>query len=236
MLKIKNVYKSYIKDKLALSDVNLEIKEGEIFAFIGHNGAGKTTMIKSIVGLIPFDSGTIELGDLNIVNEPKLFKNNIAYIPDTPFLYDNLTGAQFLNFISSIYKLDPNNTKDEIIKYANLLEIENRLSDLIETYSHGMRQKLLLISAIIRKPKLFILDEPFVGLDPLATFNVKEIMKEMAKDGTIIFFSTHILEVAEKLATTVAIIKDGIIVVDGKMADVMKDKSLENVFLELANE
>lgn len=233
MLVVNNLKKTYDGKKYVVDNVNLEIENGQIFAFVGHNGAGKTTTIKSIVGILDFEQGEISLNGLNLKDDETTFKKQIAYIPDNPNLYENLTGIAYLNFISDIYDLNKAEVKEDILKYADDFEIRGRLSDQIKSYSHGMKQKLALISAFIRKPKLLILDEPFVGLDPSAAFKTKEMMKNLTRSGSIIFFSTHILEVAEKLCDHVAIIKDGKIVVEGKMNEVKGDKSLENVFLEL---
>lgn len=233
MLIVNNLKKTYDGKKYVVDNVNLEIENGQIFAFVGHNGAGKTTTIKSIVGILDFEQGEISLNGLNLKDDETTFKKQIAYIPDNPNLYENLTGIAYLNFISDIYDLNKAEVKEDILKYADDFEIRGRLSDQIKSYSHGMKQKLALISAFIRKPKLLILDEPFVGLDPSAAFKTKEMMKNLTRSGSIIFFSTHILEVAEKLCDRVAIIKDGKIVVEGKMNEVKGDKSLENVFLEL---
>lgn len=233
MLIVNNLKKTYDGKKYVVDNVNLEIENGQIFAFVGHNGAGKTTTIKSIVGILDFEQGEISLNGLNLKDDETTYKKQIAYIPDNPNLYENLTGIAYLNFISDIYDLNKAEVKEDILKYADDFEIRGRLSDQIKSYSHGMKQKLALISAFIRKPKLLILDEPFVGLDPSAAFKTKEMMKNLTRSGSIIFFSTHILEVAEKLCDRVAIIKDGKIVVEGKMNEVKGDKSLENVFLEL---
>ena len=236
MLEIKGLTKTYPGGKKALEDVNISIADGEIFGFIGHNGAGKTTTIKSVVGILTYDSGSIEINGMNIKDKSMECKQITAYIPDNPDLYEMLTGIQYLNFISDIYKIDKNNRVDLITKYSDMFEITNNLGDSISTYSHGMKQKLALISALIRKPKLLILDEPFVGLDPKASFLVKETMKELCNKGTSIFFSTHVLEVAEKLCDKIAIIKNGKIIATGTVEEVKGDKSLEDVFLELANE
>ena len=236
MLEITGLTKTYPGGKKALTDVNLSIDDGEIFGFIGHNGAGKTTTIKSVVGILTYDSGRILVNGMDIKEKPMECKQIIAYIPDNPDLYEMLTGIQYLNFISDIYKIDRNKRTELITKYADMFEITKNLGDVISTYSHGMKQKLALISALIRNPKLLILDEPFVGLDPKAAFLVKETMKDLCKNGTSIFFSTHVLEVAEKLCDKIAIIKDGKIIATGTVEEVKGDKSLEDVFLELANE
>lgn len=236
MLEITGLTKTYPGGKKALTDVNLSIADGEIFGFIGHNGAGKTTTIKSVVGILTYDSGRILVNGMDIKEKPMECKQITAYIPDNPDLYEMLTGIQYLNFISDIYKIDKNKRTEIITKYADMFEITKNLGDVISTYSHGMKQKLALISALIRNPKLLILDEPFVGLDPKAAFLVKETMKDLCKNGTSIFFSTHVLEVAEKLCDKIAIIKDGKIIATGTVEEVKGDKSLEDVFLELANE
>ena len=234
MLKIERLTKIYQKNKKAVDNITLEIKDGEIFGFIGHNGAGKTTTLKCCVGILNFEEGEITLDGLSIKKDPVDFKKQIAYIPDNPDLYEQLTGIQYLNFISDIYEINERN--EMIEKYSDIFEIKDVLGNMISSYSHGMKQKLALTSAIIRKPKLLILDEPFVGLDPKASFQVKEIMKEMCKEGTSIFFSTHVLEVAEKICDHVAIIKDGKIVAYGTMDEIKGDKSLEAVFMELIDE
>lgn len=236
MLEIKNLYKTYPGGKKALNDVNISINDGEIFGFIGHNGAGKTTTIKSVVGILTFDSGEILINGMDIKERPMECKQITAYIPDNPDIYEMLTGIQYLNFISDIYKINKNDRKNLINKYADMFLLTDNLGDIISTYSHGMKQKLALISALIRKPKLLILDEPFVGLDPKASYLVKETMKELCSNGTSIFFSTHVLEVAEKLCDKIAIIKNGEIIATGTVEDVKGNKSLEDVFLELANE
>ena len=234
MLRIEKLTKTYQKGKKAVDEVSLEIKDGEIFGFIGDNGAGKTTTLKCCVGILKFEEGEITLNGLSIEKNPVEFKKLIAYIPDNPDLYEQLTGIQYLNFISDIYEIDGRNERIE--KYSDVFGIKDVLGNMISSYSHGMKQKLALISAIIRKPKLLILDEPFVGLDPKASFQIKEIMKEMCKEGTSIFFSTHVLEVAEKICDRVAIIKDGKIVACGAMDEIKGDKSLEAVFMELIDE
>lgn len=236
MLEITGLTKTYPGGKKALTDVNISIADGEIFGFIGHNGAGKTTTIKSVVGILTYDSGRILVNGMDIKEKPMECKQITAYIPDNPDLYEMLTGIQYLNFISDIYKIDKNKRTELITKYADMFEITKNLGDVISTYSHGMKQKLALISALIRNPKLLILDEPFVGLDPKAAFLVKETMKDLCKNGTSIFFSTHVLEVAEKLCDKIAIIKNGKIIATGTVEEVKGDKSLEDVFLELANE
>ena len=233
MLKILNISKTYENGKKAVNNVTLEIEKGEIFAFIGHNGAGKTTTIKCAVGLLNFEAGDILIDGVSIKKDPITCKQNIAYIPDNPDIYESLTGIQYLNFIGDIYRIPKDKRFADIENYAKTFEILSNLGDLISSYSHGMKQKLCIISALIRHPKLLILDEPFVGLDPKASFTVKEIMKQMCEEGASVFFSTHVLEVAEKLCNRVAIIKNGSIVAYGDMDEIKGDKTLEDVFLEL---
>ncbi len=235
MVEIRNLSKTYTKGKKAVDDVSLVIDSGEIFAFIGHNGAGKTTTIKCVVGILDFEMGEIFIDGLSIKKNPLECKRITAYIPDNPDIYESLTGIQYLNFIGDIYQISKADRSEGIKKYADMFEITKNLGDIISSYSHGMKQKLALISALIRKPKLLILDEPFVGLDPKASYQVKEVMKDMCKEGTSIFFSTHVLEVAEKLCNKVAIIKNGKIIAEGTMEEVRGNKSLEDVFLELEN-
>jgi ABC-2 type transport system ATP-binding protein len=232
MLIIENLTKVYDKNKVAVDNLSLRVETGEIFGFIGHNGAGKTTTIKAIVGIIDF-IGDVTLNGVSIKSNPIEFKKMVAYIPDSPEIYDNLTGIQYLNFISNIYDISSERRIELIKKYSSEFELLDVLNDQIKTYSHGMKQKLVLVSAFIREPKLLILDEPFVGLDPKASFKMKELMIEMAEKGSIIFFSTHVLEVAEKFCNTVGIIKKSKLVKKGTMSDVRGDKSLENIFLEL---
>ncbi|MBE5758348.1 MAG: ABC transporter ATP-binding protein [Clostridiales bacterium] len=236
MLEIKDFTKIYPNGKIGAEKINLKIEKGDIFAFIGHNGAGKTTTIKSIVGINDITNGDITIDGISIKDNPLEFKKQIAYIPDNPDIYTQLTGIQYINFIADIFKVPQQERKEKIEKYAKLLEIYKDLNTVIGNYSHGMKQKLTLISAFVHNPKVLILDEPFVGLDPKASFIVKDIMKEFAKNGGAIFFSTHVLEVAEKLCNKVAIIKDGKIIANGTMSTIKKDKSLEKVFMETANE
>ncbi|WP_317311462.1 ABC transporter ATP-binding protein [Clostridium thermobutyricum] len=233
MLEIKNFSKSYLKGKKAVDNVNLTIQDGEIFGFIGHNGAGKTTTIKSIVGILKVEEGDILINGVSIIKNPKECKKIMAYVPDNPDIYENLTGIQYLNFISDVYKISKKDREERIKEYADLFQLTSALGDLISSYSHGMKQKLVIISALIHKPKILILDEPFVGLDPVASHKVKEIMREMCNDGASIFFSTHVLEVAEKLCDKVAIIKNGQIVANGDVKDIIGDSSLEELFMEL---
>lgn len=235
MLEIRNLVKTYGTNFRAVDDLSLIVNDGEIFGYIGPNGAGKTTTIKSVMGLINFDSGFITFNGLDVKKYPLEVKKQIAYIPDNPDIYDNLTGLQYLNFIADVYNIALDARQADIKKYADLFEISSNLGDMISSYSHGMKQKLSLISAFIRHPKLLILDEPFVGLDPKAAFEVKEIMRQMCAEGASVFFSTHVLEVAEKLCDRVGIIKQGKLVAYGKMEDVKGNQSLEEVFLEIAD-
>ena len=236
MLKINNLEKTYKGGKKAVDNISIHIEKGDIYGFIGHNGAGKTTTIKCVVGILDFDKGEIFVDGKSIKENPMECKEIMAYIPDDTNLYDNLTGIQYLDFVSNIYKVDTKKKQELINKYSELFEIKDNLSDVISSYSHGMRQKLSIISALVHEPKLLILDEPFVGLDPKAAFSVKEIMRDMCQKGCAIFFSTHVLEVAQKLCNKVSIIKNGKIVVEGKIDDIVKDHSLEEVFLELTDE
>ncbi len=235
MLAINNYSKAYNKDHFAVSGLSLNVDSGDLFAFIGHNGAGKSTTIKSIVGILPFDDGDILIDGISIKKDPISCKKMIAYIPDNPDIYDSLTGIQYLNFIADIFKVDKTTRKSIIDKYASEFELTNDLNNLISSYSHGMKQKLVIISAFVHSPKLLILDEPFVGLDPKATYLVKKAMVEFCENGGAIFFSTHVLEVAEKLCNKLAIIKNGKLLITGKMEEVIKDSTLEDVFMELTN-
>lgn len=235
MLAINNYSKAYNKDHFAVSGLSLNVDSGDLFAFIGHNGAGKSTTIKSVVGILPFDDGDILIDGISIKKDPISCKKMIAYIPDNPDIYDSLTGIQYLNFIADIFKVDKTTRKAIIDKYASEFELTNDLNNLISSYSHGMKQKLVIISAFVHSPKLLILDEPFVGLDPKATYLVKKAMVEFCENGGAIFFSTHVLEVAEKLCNKLAIIKNGKLLITGKMEEVIKDSTLEDVFMELTN-
>ena len=232
MIKISNVTKKY-GEKKALDSVSFEVDEGEIFAFIGHNGAGKTTLIKAMVGVHDFDEGEILINGKSIKKEPVACKKEMAYVPDNPELYENMKAIQFINFICDMYEVGQSRREENIKKYAEMYEISQNLNDTIESLSHGMKQKVALVAALAHDPKILIMDEPFVGLDPKAVFDTKEVMREMIKEGKTIFFSTHILDVAEKLCTKVAIIKQGKIIKVGSMKEVKGDKSLEKVFLEL---
>ncbi len=233
MIDIKNVSKSYDGKVKAIDNVSFKIKNGEIFGFIGHNGAGKTTMIKSLVGILDFDEGDIIINNKSIKNDPILCKMDMAYVPDNPDLYENMKAIDFINFICDMYGVPSDIRKENILKYSRMFEIDNKLNDDISSFSHGMKQKIALIAALSHNPKILIMDEPFVGLDPKAVYDMKELMHKMAKEGKSVFFSTHILDVAEKLCDRVAIIKAGKIVKIGKMKDIKGDESLEQVFLEL---
>ena len=232
MIEIKNVVKKY-GDKKALDNVSFNVNDGEIFAFIGHNGAGKTTLIKAIVGIHDFDEGEILINGKSIRDDSIECKKEMAYVPDNPELYENMKAIDFINFICDMYEVDQKTREKNIHKYAELFEIDKNLNDVISSFSHGMKQKVALIAALSHDPKILIMDEPFVGLDPKAVFDVKKVMNEMVKEGKIIFFSTHILDVAEKLCSRVAIIKKGKLVKTGSMKEIKGDKSLEKVFLEL---
>lgn len=235
MLKINNLTKHYDDSNKGITDLTLHVEDGDLYAFIGHNGAGKTTTLKSIVGIHDFDSGEVIINGVSLKDDAIECKKNMAYIPDNPDLFEYLTGIQYLNFVADIFALSSEDRSIRIKKYADAFEITESLGDLISTYSHGMKQKLALISAFIHEPKLLVLDEPFVGLDPKATITVKEFMRELCKSGGAVFFSTHVLEVAEKLCNKVAIIKDGKLVTTGKMSEVVKDNtSLEEIFMEVA--
>lgn len=235
MLQIKNLTKRY-GDKLAVDNLSLHIMPGEIYGFIGHNGAGKTTTIKACTGILNFEEGDILIDGVSIKEKPLECKKQMAYIPDNPDVYDFMTGIGYLNFIADIFGV-PEEVRGELIdKYADAFEIKDNLGQLISEYSHGMKQKLAIISAWIHEPKLIIMDEPFVGLDPKASHILKQMMRKMCDDGGAIFFSTHVLEVAEKLCDKVAIIKGGRLVKEGIMEQVKGDESLESVFLELEGE
>ena len=232
MIEIKNVTKKY-GDKVALKNVSFNVEDGEIFAFIGHNGAGKTTLIKSIVGIHDFDEGDILINGKSIKEKPIECKKEMAFVPDNPETYEQMKAIDYIDFICDMYEVPQDTREKNIKKYAKIFEIEDNLNDTIESFSHGMKQKVVLIAALAHDPKVLIMDEPFVGLDPKAVFDVKKIMNEMIKDKKIIFFSTHILDVAEKLCSRVAIIKKGEVLKVGSMKEVKGDKSLEKVFLDL---
>lgn len=233
MLSIKHVSKTYKGGKKAVSNLDLEIEAGDIYGFIGHNGAGKTTTIKAVAGVINFEEGEILVDGINVKENPMECKSRLAYIPDNPDLYEYLTGIQYLNFIADVFKVSKKEREERIKKYADVFELTSALGDLIASYSHGMKQKLTIISALIHCPKLLILDEPFVGLDPKATVALKNIMHEMCQEGAAIFFSTHVLDVAEKLCNKVAIIKDGQLVTSGTTEEIVKGQSLEDIFMQI---
>ena len=235
MLKIENLTKRY-GEKIAVNNLSLHIAPGEIYGFIGHNGAGKTSTLKCIVGIQDFDEGEIYINSKSIKKQPIECKRLFAYIPDNPDIYDFMTGVQYLNFVADIFEVSQQERSELIKKYADMFEISGSLNDAINSYSHGMKQKLVIISALIHSPKLIIMDEPFVGLDPKASHILKGIMRQICDDGGAIFFSTHVLEVAEKLCDRVAIIKNGNLVVSGTIDEVKGDSSLEEVFLELEDE
>jgi len=235
MLKISNLTKTYKGGKKAVDNLSLDICAGDIYGFIGHNGAGKTSTIKCVTGILEFSEGDILVGGKSIKSDPIECKKMIAYIPDNPDLYENMTGIQYLNFIADVFAILSTEREASIKQFADLLELTSSLGDLISSYSHGMKQKLAIISALIHKPKLYVMDEPFVGLDPKAAHTFKEIMKEQCKNGSAIFFSTHVLEVAEKMCNKIAIIKDGKLITSGETAAVKGNSSLEQLFLELTN-
>ena len=235
MLKIERLTKTF-GEKRAVDDLSLEIAAGEIYGFIGHNGAGKTTTLKSVCGILNFDSGEITLDGVSVTADPIAFKKQIAYIPDNPDLYDFMSGIKYLNFVADIFGVSETVRQERIKKYADIFELTPDLAQPISAYSHGMKQKLAIISAWLHSPRLIIMDEPFVGLDPKASHSLKEMMRELCDGGGAIFFSTHVLEVAEKLCDKVAIIKNGKLIKSGTMDEVKGDESLEAVFLELEAE
>lgn len=232
MLSIKNLTKVY-GEKKAVDNLSLHIKQGEIYGFIGHNGAGKTTTIKACCGILQFEEGEIFIDGVSVKDNPLQCKRKLAYIPDNPDLYEFMTGIQFLNFVADIFDISVEERQRRISRYADMFELKGDLAQPVSAYSHGMKQKLAIISALVHDPKLIIMDEPFVGLDPKASHLLKETMRELCTSGTAIFFSTHVLEVAEKLCDKVAIIKNGQLIKSGKMDEVRGDASLEDVFLEL---
>ena len=232
MIEIKNVTKKY-GDKIAVNNVSFNVNDGDIFAFIGHNGAGKTTLIKAMVGIHDFDEGDILIDGMSIKTNPLECKKLMAFVPDNPETYEHMKAIDYINFICDMYDIDTITRKKNIKKYAKLFDMEDKLNDTIDSYSHGMKQKAVLISALAHDPKILIMDEPFVGLDPKAVYDMKEILKEMIKEKKIVFYSTHILDVAEKLCSKVAIIKNGKLIKSGTMKEIKGDTSLENVFMEL---
>ena len=235
MLNIQHLTKTY-GEKKAVDDLSLRIAPGEIYGFIGHNGAGKTTTLKAVAGILPFDQGEITVGGLSMKADPLICKRQMAYIPDNPDLYEFMTGIQFLNFIADIFAVPTDVRQERIREYAGRFELTGDLGQPIAAYSHGMKQKLAIISAWLHQPKLILMDEPFVGLDPKAAHLLKGMMRELCDEGGAIFFSTHVLEVAEKLCDKVAIIKGGRLIRSGTMEEVKGDDSLEEVFLELEGE
>ena len=235
MLRIENLTKKY-GDKSAVDNLSLHIKSGEIYGFIGHNGAGKTTTLKACCGILQFDNGKIYIDGVSVKENPIDCKRKIAYIPDNPDLYEFMTGIKYLNFVADIFGISKSERNGLIRKYADIFELTDDLAQPIGSYSHGMRQKLAIISALIHNPKLVIMDEPFVGLDPKSAHSLKQIMREICNNGGAIFFSTHVLEVAEKLCDKIAIIKDGKLIKCGNTEEVKGDLSLEAVFLELEDD
>lgn len=235
MLTINHLTKHYKGSSKGVTDLSLHIAPGDLYAFIGHNGAGKTTTLKSIAGIHDFDAGEILIDGMSLRENTIACKKQFAYIPDNPDVYEYLTGIQYLNFIADVFEVSADIRQERIKKYADEFEITASLGDLISTYSHGMKQKLAILSALVHEPKLLILDEPFVGLDPRATVTVKQIMKQLCESGGAVFFSTHVLEVAEKLCNKVAIIKDGVLVASGDMTEIVKPgQTLESIFMEVA--
>ncbi|EJQ99829.1 ABC transporter ATP-binding protein [Bacillus cereus] len=237
MLEIINFSKTYKGGKKAVDQLNITVQVGDIFGFIGHNGAGKSTTIKSLVGVIDFEEGEIFVDGHSVKKDPIACKRVMAYIPDNPDLYEQLTGIQYLNFVADVFKVSAKDREKEIQKYGDAFEITPYLGDLISSYSHGMKQKVAIISAVLHKPKLLVLDEPFVGLDPKAAVVLKGIMKELCEKGSAIFFSTHVLDVAEKLCNKIAMINRGKLALSGEVNSLIKEGSLEELFMkELANE
>ena len=235
MLRINNFSENYGKSTNVVDNVNLHVQPGDLYCFVGHNGAGKSTTIKAVVGILDIKQGDILINGISMKENPMACKKIMAYVPDNPDIYDTMSGIAYLNFIADVYEVSKEDRQSRIEKYAKVFGLEEALGNYISSYSHGMKQKLVLISALIHEPKLLILDEPFVGLDPKASYDLKEMMKELCNKGSAIFFSTHVLEVAEKLCNKIAIIKEGKIVVNGTMEEVRGNSSLEDVFLELVD-
>ena len=235
MLEIINYSQTYGGDKKACDDVSIKVEAGDIYAFIGHNGAGKSTTIKAVVGVLDFTDGEILIDGHSVKTEPMECKKITAYIPDNPDLYENLTGMQYLDFVADAFEVSTEERAVKIKKYGDMFEITDALGDLISSYSHGMKQKVAIIGALIHSPKLLVLDEPFVGLDPKAAFTLKEIMKELCAGGSAVFFSTHVLDVAEKLCNKLSIIKGGKIIASGTMEELTSGHSLEEIFLEVVS-
>ncbi len=237
MLTINHLTKHYKGSSKGVTDLSLHVAPGDLYAFIGHNGAGKTTTLKAITGIHDFDKGEIFINGIDLKADPLACKRAFAYIPDNPDLYEYLTGIQYLNFIADVFEVSAQERNKRIAKYADAYELTASLGDLISSYSHGMKQKLAIISALVHQPKLLILDEPFVGLDPKAAMVTKKLMRELCESGGAVFFSTHVLEVAEKLCNRVAIIKDGALVAAGAMDEIVKDgESLESIFMEVVDD
>ena len=234
IIQIRNFSKSYDKKKNAVENLSLQVEAGDIYGFLGSNGAGKTTTIKALVGVMDFTEGEMYIDGYNVKTEDVACKTITSYVPDNNTVYEFLTGKQYLDYIADLYHVPEADRFARIKKYGDLFEITSRLGDLISSYSHGMKQKVILLGALIHKPKLLVLDEPFIGLDPQSSFNLKQIMTELCNDGGAIFFSTHILEVAEKMCNKIAIIKDGKLVKDGLTEEILGDNSLEEVFLDIA--
>ena len=237
MLTINHLTKHYKGSSKGVTDLSLHVAPGDLYAFIGHNGAGKTTTLKAITGIHDFDKGEIFINGIDLKADPLACKRAFAYIPDNPDLYEYLTGIQYLNFIADVFEVSAQERNERIAKYADAYELTASLGDLISSYSHGMKQKLAIISALVHQPRLLILDEPFVGLDPKAAMVTKKLMRELCESGGAVFFSTHVLEVAEKLCNRVAIIKDGALVAAGAMDEIVKDgESLESIFMEVVDD
>ena len=236
MLEIKNLTKVYKGGKKAVDNLSLKVSAGDIYGFIGHNGAGKTTTIKCVVGIHDFDEGDIYVDGISVKEDSIKSKSIIAYVPDNPDLYEYLTGIQYLNFIADVFGISSSEREERIKKEAEDLELMSALGDLISSYSHGMKQKLAIICALIHSPKLLILDEPFVGLDPKASLTIKNKMKELCSKGTAIFFSTHVLDVAEKICNKIAIIKDGVLMASGNTNELIGTESLESLFMEVTED
>ncbi len=233
MLSLNNFTKIYTRGKRAVDGLSLKINAGEIYGFIGHNGAGKTTTLRAVAGILEFEEGEIWIDGMSLREEPVACKRVMAYIPDEPRLYENLTGIQYLRFIADVYGVDGGTRGERLAKYGDAFEMTRYLGDLVGSYSHGMKQKLVLIGAFLHRPRLMVLDEPFVGLDPKAAYTLRGFMRELCREGGAIFFSTHVLETAEKLCDRVAIIRGGRLVAEGSMDEVRGNESLEQVFLEL---
>lgn len=236
VLEIKNYSKNYGSGSKAADDISLTVEAGDIYGFIGHNGAGKSTTIRAVVGVLDFTEGEILIDGKSVKKDAIACKKVTAYIPDNPDLYENLTGIQYLNFVADVFEISAKDREERIRKYGDLFEITESLGNLISSYSHGMKQKVAIISALIHEPKLMVMDEPFVGLDPKATFVLKEIMHDMCQRGAAVFFSTHVLDVAEKLCNKVAIIKKGKLIANGTMEELTAGQSLEQAFMEVVNE